>query len=88
MGKITFLYPKWKISANPLSMRLCRYFGYFPKISIIQNGMSNLLHIFPFGIQLSEKCIPVLMLVIRKPILVTHFGSQILKYPKWSDFKK
>lgn len=58
------------------------------KISIIQNGMSNLLHIFPFEIQLSEKCIPVLMLVIRKPILVTHFGSQILKYPKWSDFKK
>ena len=21
-------------------------------------------------------------------IFVTHFGSQILKYPKWSDFKK
>ena len=73
MEKITFLYPKWNISANPLSMRLCRYFGYFPKNIHYPKWNIKFTSYFSFDIQLSEKCIPALMPVIRKPILVTQF---------------
>ena len=33
--KTTFLFPKWKFSANPLFMRLCRYFVHF--LNFFQN---------------------------------------------------
>ena len=68
-------------------MRLCRYLGYFPKNIHYPKWNVKFTSYFFFGIQLSERCIPVLTPVIRKSILVTHFGSQILKYPKWSDFE-